>query len=348
MAPQTDLQQAGFLLTVAGGGLGRHRPGGHLDGRLAQRHNLPLQLTTFVGRRSELAEIQALLAAKRFVTLTGVGGAGKTRLALEVAEETLAGYPDGAWLVDLTPIKEGHLVARVFGSALGVQERPRQPMAQTLLLHLRGQRLLLVVDNCEHVIEGCAALVDSILRSCPSITLLATSREALRVSGETVKRVAPMAVPPATTIDLPQLAQCEAVGLFLNRAQLAAPGFEMSLENAPAVADICHCLDGIPLAIELAAARVGFMSPNQIFKRLEDRFGFLTGGIRSGPARHRTLQSAIDWSHALLNDLERTLFRRISVFTGSFSLEAAGPAGTPMKRIVASGCESVCEGAPVP
>jgi predicted ATPase/DNA-binding CsgD family transcriptional regulator len=293
------------------------------DSSSGHRHNLPLQLTTFVGRANELVEIQRLLAAKRFVTLTAVGGAGKTRLALEVAERTLDAYPDGVWLVDLTPVKDGHLVSRVFGSTLGVHERPRQPMAHTLVEHLSARHLLLVVDNCEHVVEDCAGLVDTILRSCPAVTLLATSREPLRVSGETVWRLAPLAVPdPAVRIDLHELAECEAVGLFMDRAQLAAPGFEMSAYNAPAVADLCRRLDGIPLAIELAAARASLMSPDQILNRLKDRFGLLTGGSRTGPARHRTLQAAIDWSHDLLSDSERRLFRRLSVFAGSFSLEA--------------------------
>lgn len=287
------------------------------------RHNLPLQLTSFVGRGNELAELQHLLAAKRFVTLTAVGGAGKTRLALEVANRSLDAYPDGAWLVDLTPIKDGDLVAGVFGSTLGVHERPRQPIAETLLEHLRGRRLLLVVDNCEHVIEDCAGLVDTILRSCPGVTLLATSRERLRVSGETVWRVAPLAVPdPQALIDLRELAQYEAVGLFLDRAQLAAAGFEINLENASAIAQLCRRLDGIPLAIELAAARAGSMTPDQILNRLQNRFELLTGGSRAGPARHRTLQAAIDWSHDLLRDDERRLFRRLSVFAASFSLEA--------------------------
>jgi predicted ATPase len=288
------------------------------------RHNLPLQLTTFVGRGNELAELQRLMATKRLVTLTAVGGAGKTRLALEVAGRALDAYPDGAWLVDLTTIKDGHLVSRAFGSTLGVHERPRQPIAETLLEHLRGRHLLLVVDNCEHVIEDCAGLVDTILRSCPGIALLATSRERLRVSGEMVWRVASLEVPdPGALIDLLELAQYEAVGLFLDRAQLAAPGFEINAENASAIAELCRRLDGIPLAIELAAARAGSMSPDQILNRLQNRFQLLTGGSRAGPARHRTLQAAIDWSHDLLGNDERTLFSRVSVFAGSFSLEAA-------------------------
>ena len=297
--------------------------GSMADSSNGHRHNLPLQLTTFVGRGNELAELQRLLATKRLVTLTAVGGAGKTRLALEVANRALDAYPDGAWLVDLTPIKDGHLITRVFGSTLGLHERPREPIDETLLGHLRGRHLLLVVDNCEHVIEDCAGLVDTILRSCPGVTLLATSREPLRISGETVWRVASLAVPePRARIDLRELAQYEAVGLFLDRAQLAAPGFEINAENASAIAQLCRRLDGIPLAIELAAARAGSMSPDQILNRLQNRFELLTGGSRTGPARHRTLQSALDWSHDLLRNDERTLFRRLSVFAGSFSLEA--------------------------
>ena len=300
--------------------------GSMADSSDGHRHNLPLQLTTFVGRANELAELQRLLAAKRFVTLTAVGGAGKTRLALEVANRALEAYPDGAWLVDLTPIKDGHLVARVFGATLGVHERPRQPIAETLLEHLRGRHLLLVVDNCEHVVEDCADLVGTILSSCPGVTLLATSRERLRVSGETVWRVASLAVPdPRALIDLRELAEYEAVGLFVDRAQLAAPGFGITAENASAIAEICRRLDGIPLAIELAAARSGSMSPDQILNRLQNRFELLTGGSRAGPARHRTLEAALDWSHDLLRDDERRLFRRLSVFAGSFSLEAVEP-----------------------
>jgi predicted ATPase/DNA-binding CsgD family transcriptional regulator len=291
-------------------------PNGH-------RHNLPLQLTTFVGRGTELADLQRLLAAKRFVTLTAVGGAGKTRLALEVASRAIDAYPDGAWLVDLTPIKDGDLVARGFGSTLGLHERPRQPIAETLLEHLRGRHLLLVVDNCEHVIADCAGLVDTILRSCPGVTLLATSREPLHVSGETVWRVAPLEVPDASArIDPLELTRYEAIDLFVDRAQLAAPGFEINAENASDIVELCRRLDGIPLAIELAAARAGLMSPDQILNRLQNRFGLLTGGSRAGPLRHRTMQSALDWSYDLLSDDERRLFRRLSVFAGSFSLEA--------------------------
>jgi predicted ATPase/DNA-binding CsgD family transcriptional regulator len=288
-----------------------------------RRQNLPPQLTTFVGRGSQLSEIELLLSTRRVVTLTGVGGAGKTRLALEVAGRVLAAYPDGTWFIDLTPVKDRQLLPRVFGSALGVHERPRQPMAETLIQHLSGRHLLLVVDNCEHVIEDCADLADAIRNSCPGITILATSREPLRISGEKVWRVPLLTVPdPGVLTDIRELQQSEAIGLFLDRAQLAEPSFQMSPDNAAAVAQLCRRLEGIPLAIELAAARIGLMSPDQMLERLQDRFGLLTGGSRTSPIRHRTLQSALDWSYDLLGDRERALFRRLSVFAGSFSLEA--------------------------
>jgi predicted ATPase/DNA-binding CsgD family transcriptional regulator len=288
-----------------------------------RRNNLPVQLTTFVGRADELAELARLLATRRLVTLIGVAGIGKTRLAQEVTAQTIDAYPDGAWLVDLTPIHEGRLIPGAFGSALRVHERPRQPMSQTVVQHLRGRRLLLLVDNCEHLLEDCARLVDAILRSSDGVTILATSREPLRVNGETVWRVRSLTVPdPGARMELDDLPRYEAVRLFLDRAQLATPAFQLSAQNAAAVGGLCSGLDGIPLGIELAAARTSVMTPDQILNRLQDRFVLLTGGSRTGPARHRTLQSALDWSHDLLTVAEQTLFRRLSVFAGSFSLEA--------------------------
>jgi predicted ATPase/DNA-binding CsgD family transcriptional regulator len=289
----------------------------------SRRNNLPLQLTSFVGRAAELNEISRLLSARRLVTLAAVGGSGKTRLALEVATRLQDSYSDGAWLVDLTPIHDGRLLPRVFASALLVNERPRQPLAQTLLEHLRDRSILFVVDNCEHVIEDCATLVDTILHSCSGVTVLATSREPLRVSGETVWRVPSLGVPPvAAEIGLDELGDCEAVRLFVDRAQLIAPTFRLSAGNAAAVAALCSSMDGLPLALELAAARIAMMSPQQILSRLQDRFGVLTSGPRTEPKRHRSLHATLDWSHDLLNDSERTLFRRLSIFAGTFTLEA--------------------------
>jgi non-specific serine/threonine protein kinase len=287
-------------------------------------NNLPVQLSTFIGRMPELAEIPSILGATRLITFVGFAGAGKTRLALEVAARTKDSYADGTWFVDLTPIKDERLVSRAFGSALGLRERPRQPMAETLIEHLSPLSVLLMADNCEHVLDAAAALIDAVLRACPGVTVLATSRERLRVDGETVWRVRPLTVPDVDVDVGPnELVRYEAVDLFVDRAQLSAPGFAMSQENARSVAELCRRLDGMPLAIELAAARAGSMSPDQILNRLRDRFALLSGGSRAGPSRHRTLESALDWSHDLLTDEERMVFRRLAVFAGTFGLDAA-------------------------
>jgi predicted ATPase/DNA-binding CsgD family transcriptional regulator len=286
------------------------------------RHNLPLQLTTLVGRGPDLIEVQRIVAANRVVTMTGVAGAGKTRLALEVTARILDGYPDGARFVDLTAITEQSLVDASFASALGISERPRQPLAQTLLEHLRDRRILLLVDNCEHVIGRCAQLIDQIVRSCPDVTILATSREPLRVNGETIWPVPPLDRPDATGSDLGELAECESVCLFIDRAQRVVPSFVLAPSNAAAVAELCRRLDGLPLAIELAAARVSAVPPADMLSRLESRFGLLAGGSRSGPSRHLSLQSALDWSYDLLGPAERLLFCHLAVFEGGFDLEA--------------------------
>jgi predicted ATPase/DNA-binding CsgD family transcriptional regulator len=286
------------------------------------RHNLPLQLTTFVGRSPDLVGVRRILAANRIVTLTGVAGAGKTRLALEVTVRTLDEYPDGARFVDLTAIKDESLVDASFASALGIGERPRQPLAQTLLDNLRDRRLLLLVDNCEHVIGRCAELIDQIVRSCPDVTILATSREPLRVNGETIWPVPPLVSPDAMGSDLDELAECESVSLFIDRAQHVVPNFALAVSNAGAVAELCRRLDGLPLAIELAAARVSAVPPADMLSRLESRFGLLAGGSRSGPSRHQSLQSALDWSYDLLGAAEQLLFCRLAVFEGGFDLEA--------------------------
>ena len=288
--------------------------------------NLPIHTTRFVGRSDELAETARLLAKSRLVTLTGPAGIGKTRLAHEVVAQHADAYPDGAWLVDLTPIRDGRLVPRAFGAALQVHEQPRQPMPQTLVEHLRGRHVLLLVDNCEQVVEDCARLVDTILASSSTVTILTTSREPLHVHGETVWRMRSLTIPdPESWTNVDTFTQSEAVQLFLDRAQLVTTAFQLNPENIRAVGGICSGLDGIPLGIELAASRIGFMTPDQILGRLLDRFALLTGGTRTGPARHRTLQLALDWSHDLLSPDEQILFRRLSVFDGSFSLEATEP-----------------------
>jgi non-specific serine/threonine protein kinase len=287
-------------------------------------HNLPLQLTSFVGRERALADVTGGLAADRLVTLTGAGGTGKTRLALRAAAELLGEYPDGVWLVELAALADPALVPQAVASAVGVREEPGRPLLATLTDALKPQRLLLVLDNCEHLLEASARLADALLRACPHLSILATSREALGIAGETPWRVPSLSVPELRRGLPPEtLAQAEAVRLFVHRAVTAKQDFVLTERTAPAVAQICVRLDGIPLALELAAARVRVLPAEQLLGRLEDRFRLLTGGSRTAPARHQTLRAAVDWSYALLSDPERTLFARLSVFAGGWTLEAA-------------------------
>jgi len=287
------------------------------------RNNLPAQFTTFVGRKDELAQLGELITKSRLVTLTATAGAGKTRLAVELGARALNAFPDGTWFVDLVPVRSEQLVAKQFASALRVRERPRQDLSQTLIESLSESRALLVVDNCEHVIDACASMVAAILRSCTGVNILATSREPLRIEGEVVWRVPSLATPgPNLRIDLREAAECEAIRLFLDRAQSVASDLHLTSENLGSIVNVCSSLDGLPLAIELAAARAGSLRVDQILSRLQDRFGLLTSGSRSAPPKHRTLQAAIDWSHDLCTDRERLVFRRLSVFAGTTSLEA--------------------------
>jgi len=289
------------------------------------RHNLPVQLTSFVGREAELAELRRMLSERRLVTLTGVGGAGKTRLALQAAAEAIEAYPDGAWLVDLAPVAGEEGVPGAALQALGARDDPARPAEAMLTEHLRGRRLLLVLDNCEHVVAACAKLVAGLLQSCPGLTVLATSREPLAIDGESLAPVPPLDMPdpaarPATAEALVSFAQHEAVRLFLDRAGAVAPGFVVTAANAPWIAQICHRLDGIPLAIELAAARVKALGPEQIAARLDDRLRLLGGGGRDRLPRQQTLRAAIDWSYDLLPELERRVLERLSVCTGAVPL----------------------------
>ena len=297
-------------------------------------HNLPIQLTSFIGRAREIAEVKRLLGATRLVTLTGSGGGGKTRLALQVAADVVDGYPDGVWLAEFAPIADPALVPKTVASALKVPEQPGREMTDTLVGTLRSKALLLVLDNCEHLLAACANLAVALLRACPQVHTLATSREGLGVPGETLWQVPSLSVPEDIR-QLPpsnELVLYDAVRLFVDRAVATAPGFAVTKENAPAVAQVCHRLDGIPLAIELAAARIKVLSVEQIAARLDDRFRLLTGGSPILLPRHQTLRGAIDWSYNLLSELERGLLRRLSVFAGGWTLEAA---------------ESVCAGGSV-
>jgi predicted ATPase/class 3 adenylate cyclase/DNA-binding CsgD family transcriptional regulator len=289
-------------------------------------HNLPVQLTSFVGRRAELAEVAALIGEARLVTLTGSGGAGKTRLAVQLAAENLAGFPDGVWLAELAPISDPNLVGTAVSTALGLRDEPFVSASDALVRHLGDKQSLLVIDNCEHLIGACADLVETLLRACPSLSILATSREPLGVVGEVTWRVPPLTLPAdAGATDV--LEGSEAVVLFRDRARLVRPGFEINAGNAAAVADIVRRLDGIPLAIELAAARIKAFSPTQISSMLHDRFNLLTGGARTAVPRQQTLRASVEWSHELLSAPERVLFRRLAVFPAGFDLAAAEAVG---------------------
>jgi predicted ATPase/DNA-binding SARP family transcriptional activator len=284
---------------------------------------LPAETTSFIGRESELATIEDLLGLSRLLTLTGPGGSGKTRLALKAGELAAGRYPGGVWLVELAPVTRPELVAAAAASVLGVREEPGHPLAETIAAHLGDGEALLIADNCEHVLDAAAALVTGLLRRCPSLRVLATSQSRLNVSGEATWPVPPLTLPPADEQDPAVVAESEAARLLCDRARLARPGFSLAEVNAGAVSEICRRLDGIPLALELAAARLNALSARQLAARLDDRFRVLTGGSRGGLPRHQTLQAAIEWSHDLLSDGERVCLRRLATFAGGCTLEAA-------------------------
>lgn len=281
---------------------------------------LPAPLSSFVGRGQELADIRRQLDAVRLLTLTGAAGVGKTRLALEVAREVA----DEVAFVELAPLADGLLVPQAVAAALGVQEQPQQSLLQTLATVLQTRALLLVLDNCEHVLPACADLAEALLRACPRLRLLATSREPLRIGGEVAWPVPALSLPDLQApIATERLVASEAVRLFAERARAAQPSFALAEQNTRAVAEVCIQLDGLPLAIELAAARVRALAPAQIVARLGDRFRLLAGGSRGAPTRHQSLQAAIDWSYDLLGADERLLLDRLAVFAGGWTLEAA-------------------------
>ncbi len=287
-------------------------------------NNLPAQLTSFVGREEVMGEIKALLAHNRLVTLVGTGGAGKTRCAIQVGAELLDGSGDGVWLAELAPISDASLVTSAIARALNVQASPNRPILDTLIGYLKRKRLLLILDNCEHVIDEARTVASAILRASPEVRILVTSREALNIAGERLYRMPSLAVPPTTQALSPQdILGFGASLLFSDRALSVTDRFTLTDENVSHVAEICRRLDGIPLAIELAAARVKVLSPKHIAQMLDERFRLLTGGDRNALPRQQTMRALIDWSYDLLTDDERALFRKLSIFAGGFTLEAA-------------------------
>jgi predicted ATPase/class 3 adenylate cyclase/DNA-binding CsgD family transcriptional regulator len=296
-------------------------------------NNLPPQLTSFIGRELELAELADLLGRHRLLNLVGAGGCGKTRLAVQLAAEVADAHPDGVWWVELAAVTEPHAVARAVMGALGILDARDLDPVERITGYLAEQRVLLIFDNCEHVLASVAGLADGLLRGCPNLVILGTSREPLGTPGEQAWKVPPMSLPPDGAMESPEaLLASEAVRLFVERAAEARPAFRIDEQTAPVVVAICDRLDGMPLAIELAAARARSLRPERILDGLTNRFRLLTGGARTAAGRQQTLQASVEWSHDLLSDVERVLFRRLGSFSGGFSLEAA---------------EAVCAGEPL-
>lgn len=301
-------------------------------------NNLPLQLTSFIGRESELAQLRNLIAGTapntlsvRLITLTGAGGCGKTRLSLQVGAELTDAFADGVWLIELASVSDPVLLAHAVAMSLGLREQEHVAMTEILSAYLQPREILLIWDNCEHLLNECAQLVDTLLKRCPKLRVLASSRESLNIPGETTFPLAPLPLPSlhASTVtvthadEINALSRCESIKLFVERAMTVVPDFALTPQNAPRLAQICRQLDGIPLAIELAAARVKAFSVEQIAARLDDCFKLLTGGSRAALPRQQTLKAAMDWGYDLLSEPERALLRRLSVFSNGFTLEAA-------------------------
>ena len=292
----------------------------------ATPNNLPQQVTSFIGRDLELRQAGQLLAGARLLTIVGPGGIGKTRLSLQVAADALDNYADGVWFVELASIVDATLVPRAVAQVLGLSEDSSTPFAQSVCAHLASRRLLLVLDNCEHLVDACARLAEAVLRAAPDVCILASSREPLNIAGEQTHILPPLALPESGS-DAEITARSEAVQLFVERARLRHPDFSVTDQNSNVVAQLCARLDGIPLALELAAARVAVMSVDKIAARLGDRFRLLTGGSRTALPRQQTLRALIDWSYDLLGNAEKVLFARLSVFAGGWTLDAAENVG---------------------
>ena len=317
-----DLENMGRKSTGKGGR--QDQPESNSQVFAAPSNNLPQQVTSFIGREKELAEIKTLLGKTRLLTLTGSGGCGKTRLSLQAAEEALEGLKDGVWLVELASILDPSLMAQTVANVFGLKEEPGKPILQSLTDFIRAKRLLLILDNCEHLLDSCSRLAEAILHQCAMVSILTSSRQGLGISGETTYRVPSLSLPDPERMHTPEsLSQYEAVRLFMERAVAARADFKITNQNAPLLAWICQQLDGIPFAIELAAARGRSMSVEEIHNKLDQRFRLLTGGSRTAPPRQQTLRSMIDWSYELLTEAEKTLLCRLSVLVGGWTLEAA-------------------------
>jgi predicted ATPase len=283
-------------------------------------NNLPPQLTSFIGREREMQDARRLLASARLLTLIGPGGTGKTRLSLQLAADQLSEFKDGVWLVELAPLSDSAYIVSALASVLELHEVPGIPLMDIIIDYLRAKQLLLILDNCEHLVEVSAQIADQLLHACPQLKVVASSREALGIDGETVYRVPSLSLPdPSST----SLMEYESTRLFIDRATKAEPRFHLTDHNASSIAQICQRLDGIPLAIELAAARVKLFTPEQIAERLDDRFKLLTGGSRTALPRQQTLRALIDWSYQSLNETEQRALRRLAVFSGGWTFEAA-------------------------
>ncbi|MEP6943095.1 MAG: tetratricopeptide repeat protein [Betaproteobacteria bacterium] len=323
-----DLQEAEQVFQLCHADLPRELP--PLRSLSTHPNNLPQQLTSFIGREKEIVDVKALMTSGRLVTLTGSGGCGKTRLAVQVAADALESYPDGAWMVELAALADPALVTQTVANELGLKESRGKTIEQSLVEHLSSRRALLVLDNAEHLLAECAQLADTLLRRCAKVALLVSSREGLSIAGEATYRVPSLPMPDPKQDKTPeQVGRFESTRLFVERARLHAPGFEVTAQNAVTLASICSRLDGIPLAIELAAARMRSMSIDELNKRLDQRFRLLSGGSRTALPRQQTLRSLIDWSYDLLKVSEQALLCRLAIFVGGWTLEAA---------------ESVCSG----
>jgi predicted ATPase len=332
LPPQTALRDLGShrlkdlaypeqVYQLTGGGLdAKFPPLRTLD---ALPNNLPLQLTSFLGREEEVSEIRALVERSRLVTLVGSGGVGKTRTSLQVAAELLDRFPDGVWFVELAPLRDASVIEAVVLTVMGVGEGANVSATSPFDI-LKGRRALLVFDNCEHLVLDAAAVIDRLLRTCAHISVIASSREGLGIGGEVVFRMPSLAVPPdRRTLTAEEARAFGAIALFVDRAQALDRDFELTDDNATVVGEICHQLDGIALAIELAAPRIKLLSPKALLERLTERFRLLTGGSRAALPRQQTMRALIDWSYDLLTEAEQRVFRRVSVFAGGWTLEAA-------------------------